>query len=365
MAVSPLNVLSLCAGVGGLDLGVGLAEPEAQTVCYVEWNHFAASVIAARAEDGALDDAPIWDDVGSFDGGPWRGVVDCIAAGFPCQPVSLAGKRQGMADERFIWGDIVRIVREVGPRLIFLENVPGILSADAGQFLGRVLGDVAELGFAAEWDVFSAAETGAPHRRERWFLLGLADDSGDRLQVGEVARGLRRHPARCGVEALADATGHLRRSQRDGGRIAPDRAGDWLGDPEGGRLRRGEASGRGGFAALPSEGLADTASIGLESRCAVSGSRATRADADGTGRFVYPPARNDVRGWAELIAADPSVEPAVCRDADGLAAGVDPSLFTYRADRLRSVGNGVVPLTAALAWTTLAGRLGVATKSIN
>ncbi|MCC6315065.1 MAG: DNA cytosine methyltransferase, partial [Thermomicrobiales bacterium] len=362
MAVSTLNVLSLCAGVGGLDLGIRLARPDARTVCYVEWNHFAASVIAARAQDGGLDDAPVWDDVGTFDGEPWRGVVDCVAAGFPCQPVSLAGKRQGMADERFIWGDIERIIGEVAPRYVFLENVPGILSADDGWFLDRVLFGLVALGFDCEWDLFSATETGAPHRRERWFCLakladawgmgprrdtisagrhirhgndagrqeeadwagecraGMAQPTGDGLQVGTLASRLRGHVDSGGDGSLADAPRDLRRAQRHGGRIAPDGPGDRLGDPERDRLQGLVEAGTAARATQRgNHGLADADQQHDDGR-RHEGQRRRGELAD---RGVYPPARNDVRGWAELIAADPSLEPAVCRDADGLAAGVD------------------------------------------
>lgn len=169
-----LNVLGLCAGVGGLELGIRLAEPTARVVCYVEREVYPIAVTLARIQDGLADDAPVWDDLRTFDGRPWRGSVDCISAGFPCQPFSVAGKRRGTADERWLWPDIARIIRGVGPRFVFLENPTGILSGG----LGHVLGDLAALGFDAEWNVCSAAARGAPHIRRRLFIL--ADASGIR-----------------------------------------------------------------------------------------------------------------------------------------------------------------------------------------
>lgn len=106
MALPAFNVLSLCSGIGGLDLGLRLALPQARTVCYAEREVYPAAVLAARIADGALDDAPIWSDLRRFDGQPWRGVVDCIIGGYPCQPFSLAGKRLGTRDPRFVWPHI-------------------------------------------------------------------------------------------------------------------------------------------------------------------------------------------------------------------------------------------------------------------
>ena len=131
-----MNVLGLCAGVGGLELGVKLAVPTARAVCYIERETYNAAVLVARMADGSLDEAPIWGDLATFDGRPWRGVVDCVTAGFPCQPFSGAGKRLGTDDPRWLWPHIERIIRDVGPRRVFLENVPGLIHAGLGNVLG-------------------------------------------------------------------------------------------------------------------------------------------------------------------------------------------------------------------------------------
>jgi DNA (cytosine-5)-methyltransferase 1 len=163
-----MNVLGLCAGIGGLELGI----PGAEAVCFVESDTYAQQVLAKR-----WPQTPIWSDVSNFEPGPWRNRVDCITAGFPCQPWSVAGKQRGTDDARWIWGDISRIIREVGPQYVFLENVPGLIS---GGGLALVLGDLAQLGFDAEWGVFSAAGSGAPHIRRRLFILAHAN--GDQLR---------------------------------------------------------------------------------------------------------------------------------------------------------------------------------------
>jgi DNA (cytosine-5)-methyltransferase 1 len=175
----PINVLSLFSGAGGLDLGVAEALASAgrtaRVVCYVEGDAFATAVLAARMADGRLDAAPVWSDVRTFDGRRWRGVVDIVAGGFPCQDISVAGSGAGIDGERSgLWRDFARIVRETGPRLVFVENVRALTR----RGLGVVLGDLADLGFDAEWGCFSAAEVGAPHRRERIFILAHSDAPG-------------------------------------------------------------------------------------------------------------------------------------------------------------------------------------------
>jgi len=143
------TVLDCFSGYGGFALGLRLAGLDATTVCYIEWDKYCQQVIQARIQDGLLDDAPIWDDIKSFNGLPWRGAVDILTAGFPCQPHSNAGLREGEDDDRNLWPDTLRIIREVGPRFAILENVPGILvRSDDGRpaYGGTVVGELAEAG---------------------------------------------------------------------------------------------------------------------------------------------------------------------------------------------------------------------------
>ena len=163
-----MNELSLFSGVGGGLLGSRLLEW--RTVCAVEMDPYAGRVLAGRQEGTeGLGFFPIWDDVRTFDGRAWRGVVDIVSAGFPCQPFSVAGKQKGGDDERNLWPETARIICEVEPRWVFLENVTGLLTG-AGYF-GVVLRDLAALGFDAEWGCISAAETGAPHKRNRLWVV--------------------------------------------------------------------------------------------------------------------------------------------------------------------------------------------------
>ena len=219
---SAFRVLSLCSGVGMLDLGIRLAVPHARTVCYVEREIPACAILAARMADGSLPPAPVWDDLSDFEGTRWSGAVDCIVAGFPCQPWSAAGHQRGIEDERWIWDDIGRIIRDVRPGYVFLENVPGIVS---GGGLGYVLGTLAECGFAAEWDLFSAAEAGAPHERQRWFCLAHAAQFGGR-ESDHAERAVAREESRvhAGRSSLWPPGPHDRAAWADVLRADPDLA---------------------------------------------------------------------------------------------------------------------------------------------
>ena len=167
-----LRELSLFSGYAGFSLALRLARINTRTVMYVEWEQYAQEIIKARIRDGYLDDAPIWSDISTLDGRELRGLVDVISAGFPCQPHSVAGKQRRDADPRNLWPDTLRAIREVGPRYVLLENVPGILSGDEGRpaYGGTVIGELSEAGFDyCRWDVVSAADVGAPHLRQRWW----------------------------------------------------------------------------------------------------------------------------------------------------------------------------------------------------
>ena len=144
-----------------------------RTACYVEFNAYCVEVLKARIRDRLLDDAPIWDDVRTFDGAPWRGSVDIITAGFPCQPFSAAGKRRAGDDERNRWPDTIRIIREVEPEWVFLENVPALLWGSHGYF-GQIQKDLAESGFNDRWDCIPASAVGANHQRDRLWVVAHA-----------------------------------------------------------------------------------------------------------------------------------------------------------------------------------------------
>ena len=137
-------------------------------VCAVEWEPYAQAVLVARQNDGSLPPFPIWDDVQTFDGRPWRGIVDIVAGGFPCQDISVAGKGAGIDGAKSgMWGHMARIIGEVRPKHVFVENSPALIT----RGLGRVLSDLAALGYDCRWTVLGAADVGAPHQRDRFWLM--------------------------------------------------------------------------------------------------------------------------------------------------------------------------------------------------
>jgi DNA (cytosine-5)-methyltransferase 1 len=213
-----VNELALFAGAGGGILGGHLLGW--RTVCAVEWNPYAAGVLVARQNDGHLPAFPIWDDVRTFDGRPWRGAVDVVSGGFPCQDISIGGRGDGLDGERSgLWSEMARIVGEVGPRYVLVENSPMLTV----RGLGRVLADLAALGFDAEWGVLAASDVGAPHQRERIWIVAHPNGSNEigrrsPVQMGRepVAREAENHghaqrtewPAQSGISILAHGVAH-------------------------------------------------------------------------------------------------------------------------------------------------------------
>lgn len=164
-----MNELALFAGAGGGILGGHLLGW--RTVCAVEWEPYAASVLVARQNDGILPAFPVWDDVQTFDGKPWNGLVDVVSGGFPCQDISSAGSGAGIDGARSgMWKHMARIVGEVRPKHVFVENSPLLV----GRGLAVVVGDLAEMGYDAQWACLSASDCGAPHIRDRIWIVANA-----------------------------------------------------------------------------------------------------------------------------------------------------------------------------------------------
>lgn len=179
-----MNELALFAGVGGGILGGLLCG--FRTVCAVEIEPYCREVLLRRQRDGVLPMFPIWDDVRTFDGRPWRGLVDVITAGFPCQPFSVAGKGEAEDDSRNMWPDTIRIIGEVQPVACLLENVPGLL---AHEYSRTIFGELAAAGFDAEWASISAEELGAPIVRERLFIVAVSNEVYGTERLGNLADG--------------------------------------------------------------------------------------------------------------------------------------------------------------------------------
>ena len=172
------NHLSLCAGIGGIDLGLRRVVRGLRTVAMVEREGFCVSHLAAKMEAGELDPCPIYPDLLRFPWDKYRGLVDIVSGGFPCQPFSHAGSRKATEDSRHLWPHIKAGVSVLRPSFCFFENVDGIASAKSPGYhsvLHHVLSDLEAMGFNATAGQFSAEEVGAPHLRKRWFILGVGN----------------------------------------------------------------------------------------------------------------------------------------------------------------------------------------------
>jgi DNA (cytosine-5)-methyltransferase 1 len=370
------NLISLCTGGGGLDLGVELAMPRARCVVLVEREAFAVSHLVSAIQKGLMAPAAIWSDVTTFDGRPWRGLVDGVIGGVPCQPHSLAGKRLGEDDERDLWSDVRRIIVQSGVWFVLIENVSAMLSAKPGLDPGalRIRRDLQRLGFDVEGGLFTASEFGASHERKRVFILAVANASGERWRAQRPGRSgaacgwphaefagqgielanadserLERIGADIGAQGRPDARGPS--GLRDGATLvhAP-------GDRR--RERRPEPKFRGWRDAVAGTDCAvvDTISRLHDGRPDVAiGRSIERTIVERPGEYVglFPPGPSSLSSWAGILASAPELEPAFRRVAHGLATRLDVA----RVDRLRMLGNGVVPVQAAYAVRTLATRL--------
>ncbi len=166
-----LNGLDLFSGIGGMSLGLA---PWVRPVAYCEIDTYCRAVLLSQIGRGSLPNAPIWDDVRTLRGDD-VGSVDIIYGGFPCQDISLAGSGAGLDGERSgLVSEVLRLVRETKPTFVFLENVPAIRTRGAE----RVVKQLATLGYDCRWGCLSAYDVGAPHRRDRWFLLAYTRSSG-------------------------------------------------------------------------------------------------------------------------------------------------------------------------------------------
>jgi len=294
---SGLRELALFAGAGGGILGGTLLGW--RTVCAVEFDTYARDVLVARQNDGCLPPFPVWDDVRTFDGRPWRGTVDVVSGGFPCQDISAAGKGAGIGGTRSgLWREMARIVGEVRPRFVWVENSPMLV----GRGLGLVLLDLAAMGFSARWGVVGADDAGAPHQRKRIWIL--ADSTGGRFQRGNY--GERLHVA-AGGKREGKLTG-------SGSGELPDVADTASRQPRQPTERKGrEDSGRGsgdcGGIAGAGADVCHAKEQGLERSESTGNPRAGGCPAE------HGPGRREA-GWWES-------EPDVGRVVDGLDSGLD------------------------------------------
>ncbi len=164
--------IGLCAGYGGIELGLARVLPTLRSVALCEIEAFPIANLVAKMEAGLMESAPIWTDLKTFPWESFRDRVDILTGGYPCQPFSAAGKRAGKEDPRHLWPWIADGIRILRPRVCFFENVEGHISLG----LSSVISDLEELGYKVSWGIFSASEVGAPHQRKRVFILAHSAD---------------------------------------------------------------------------------------------------------------------------------------------------------------------------------------------
>ena len=299
--------IGLCAGYGGIELGLQRAIPNMRTIALCEVEAFAVANLVAKMESGCLEPVPVWPNLKTFPWASFRGCVDILTGGYPCQPFSAAGKRQGADDPRHLWRPyIARGIRILQPRICFFENVEGHISLG----LSDVIEDLAGMGYRTTWGIFSASEVGAPHQRKRVFILAVS--SGFRGSAG-ISGSFTRHEGKSG-------------ESDDGCYQAA-----WPSRPNE-RQHRWEPP---------------------------------RVVGDAKGWYPFIKKSGEQKEWSSPSAASATnivfvggtTEPPLGGNPDGSAGGLDYAKLCVagdnRTDELRLLGNGVVPATAELAYRTL------------
>ena len=410
--------IGLCAGYGGIELGLKRVLPTMRTVALCEIEAFAIANLVAKMEAGFMDPAPIWTNLKTFPWEEFRDKVDVLSGGYPCQPFSAAGKRLGTDDPRHLWPYIASGIRLLRPKLCFFENVEGHISLG----LREVIADLESLGYETTWGIFSAAECGAPHQRKRVFIM--AHLRGSRLQ-GDITRLLAESGwqessgsvAGCsgssGSRKLADSNsagsgqnwqssqsrpvsfeqssctkGGSDAAEVREGQAWPARPGQpqhaWepprvVGNAQGrmsGQSSTGDWRESAGRASEAAESLGNAESgNGQWSAQGEAGHAAQPDESMGDtenercGGLDDEPSQTsgrEARGHADGTSTEQQQEqrqtqPTLGGDADGAAGGLDYAELCVscdnRTDELRLLGNGVVPATAELAFRTLFNEL--------
>jgi DNA (cytosine-5)-methyltransferase 1 len=371
--------LSLCSGYEGIGRGLRAVFPTLRELAFVEVETYCIANLVKEMEKGVLDKAPIYSDLKTFPYRKFRGKVSILSGGFPCQPFSNAGVRKGTEDPRHLFPYIAKGIRECQPRIVFLENVEGIISAKTSEgesVLQYVLRELEGLGYIAEAGVFSASEVGAPHQRKRVFILGYSKHNGhapteelrgcneasyDESQgqnrsielegaggrsVGASIQGLdetisegeesRRCDQSRGSHKLSDTenVGCGGRSDRDGDRGRSVQEQEAQEQPD----LWGEVEGCGGD-------ISNTESKGLEGHSGLRSKQNRGCESSSVNLFPARPNEPQYEWEAPRVT---QAEPRLGGTTNG---------NTHRVDRLRLLGNGVVPQVATKAFVTLFRRI--------
>ena len=349
----------------------------------MEIEAYACSVLVSAMEEELLDPAPIWTNLKTFPFREFRGCVDILSGGFPCTPFSTAGQRRSTEDPRHLFPYILEGIRECRPAIVFLENVEGILTSSTGtgeNVLKYVLGSLESVGYRATAGIFSASECldgsgrGAPHQRKRVFILGVAENE----MADPDNDGHRENP---GGNQKEDSLPGERRPSVCGG--LPDRANQELvnagsdrgsaGIPKKGYNKEGVqeyaiADNSGSRPLWPSR--PGEAQFAWEEPRVVGDSKSVSGDDSNSRVFTKEHSREGIQGSSGGVSGndstgeqeDGAAQSELGRTVDGVASGVDSvtgsvDAVANRVDRLRLLGNGVVPATSERAFLVLWNRL--------
>jgi site-specific DNA-cytosine methylase len=329
------SLLSFCPGIRGLERGLERAIGDIRTLAHVEIETFIIENMVRQMEQGLLAPAPIWSNLKTFDAQPFRGKVHGYIGGYPCQPFSNAGNRKGTEDPRHLWPYIQQHISTGRPIWCFFENVAGHLSMGYDE----VYRDLRNLGYSVEAGIYSADEVGAPHKRERLFILALDDSYGIRPEsFHEVfARWDGVINAGEAKMAYADSNGHDGSENRQG-------AIEGGNDHSSGTGNVFESTGHGDKSI--NEGVADTESIGVQGHRGEGeqepGSHVGETISECHGRRDRWPAgpRGQQHDWEEPR----SVKSGLGCTANG---------YNFREDLLRALGNSVVEQQGEFAFIDL------------
>lgn len=328
-----LTPLSFCSGLCGIERGIELTGIELKPVAYVEIEAYPIENLVVKMEAGSMVPAPIWTDIKTFPAKEFSGMVDLITGGFPCQPFSSAGRKKADSDPRHLFPYIKRHIEVIKPKYVFLENVDGIASAklkgegwtdpEGTPVLLHACRELERMGYQVETKCYTAREMGAPHKRQRWFILGYSESNNKR-----------------------------RKSQ-------PPMYG------EGERVRRSGGE------------LGNTTSKGSQDRRSSSVcNHQKKQEFKRSSSFYWPmpPGPNQWEWEAPRTVANDNSKRKLQQGGSkqniwkwtsyrnkretkpglgGAASGIPKKLVANRIDRLRALGNSVVPQTAARAWIDL------------
>jgi len=361
--------ISLCSGYDGIGRGLERVIPNLRTIAHCEIEAYAIANLIAKMEEGQLDACPVFTDLKQFPFRELRGKTTILSAGFPCQPFSSAGKRQATEDPRHLWPWIANGVSAMRPRYCFFENVPGIISAktaDGESVLKYVLRDLEQRGYRCTFGIFSAEEVGAPHQRKRVFILAYRKCEGSQ---GWIYGGQNKE--REGIDGYSRCGGTSTHKGRDSGQV---------GNSTSKRPHRGSENCEGEQSEVLGERLESDAELANPTSRQPRQSQARNGgqDTSGGSEETQWPARpgEEQYEWEEprvvgntdngrrtsckhsrsskekVGGGEEDTKQADNRQAESfMGRTIDGT--QHRVDRLRLLGNGVVPQTAELAWKTL------------